>query len=74
MCDIYRFKMSETVTITKDLVDAQENKAPVENKNDPSFEEDGRIYEYMSASNPNLPPVPILHHPPELHQSGMLST
>jgi len=29
-----------------------------------------RVYEYGSAANPVLKPVPVLVHPPELHQSG----
>lgn len=29
-----------------------------------------RIYEYTSAANPHLPPVPVLVHPPSLHESG----
>jgi len=34
------------------------------------MEEDSRIYEYMSAANPNMAPVPVLVHPSSLHESG----
>lgn len=34
------------------------------------LEEDVRIYEYTSAANPTMEPVPVAVHPPELHQSG----
>lgn len=34
------------------------------------FTEDARIHEYGSAANPELKPVPVLVHPPELHESG----
>ncbi|EWM20669.1 hypothetical protein Naga_100766g1, partial [Nannochloropsis gaditana] len=37
-----------------------------ENVNTP----DARIYEYVSACNPDMPPIPALAHPPELHASG----
>lgn len=30
----------------------------------------GRLYEYTSAANPDMNPIPFLVHPPELHQSG----
>lgn len=30
----------------------------------------GRIYEYMSAANPVLPAIPVLVHPPSLHETG----
>jgi len=29
-----------------------------------------RIYEYGAAANPEMPPVPVLVHPPALHESG----
>lgn len=29
-----------------------------------------RIYEYMSAANPNMTAIPVAVYPPELHQSG----
>ena len=35
-----------------------------------NMEEDGRIYEYTSAANPNMSEIPVLVHPPELHQEG----
>jgi len=35
-----------------------------------TFEEDSRIYEYTSAANPFMSPVPVLVHPPSLHASG----
>lgn len=35
-----------------------------------SLEEDVRIYEYTSAANPTMEPVPVAVHPPSLHQSG----
>ena len=31
---------------------------------------DARIYEYGAAANPDMPPIPVLVHPPELHESG----
>ena len=34
------------------------------------YQRDARIYEYGSAANPELPPIPVLVHPPELHESG----
>eukprot|EP01036_Dinobryon_divergens_P045818 gene45818-61240_t len=34
------------------------------------LEEDVRIYEYTSAANPTMTPVPVAIHAPELHQSG----
>lgn len=30
----------------------------------------GRLYEYSSAANPDMNPVPFVVHPPELHQTG----
>jgi hypothetical protein len=33
-------------------------------------EQDSRIYEYTSAANPNMAPVPVLVHPASLHESG----
>ena len=33
-------------------------------------EEDSRIYEYTSAANPNMAPVPVLVHPASLHETG----
>eukprot|EP01041_Mallomonas_annulata_P010412 gene10412-21716_t len=34
------------------------------------LEEDARIYEYSAAANPQVPKIPVLVHPAELHQSG----
>mmetsp|Transcript_15567 Transcript_15567/g.14100 ORF Transcript_15567/g.14100 Transcript_15567/m.14100 type:complete len:345 (-) Transcript_15567:168-1202(-) len=34
------------------------------------LEEDSRIYEYTSAANPFMAPVPVLAHPALLHESG----
>jgi len=34
------------------------------------MEEDSRIYEYTSAANPNMEPVPVLVHHATLHESG----
>ncbi|KAM3570513.1 hypothetical protein VYU27_007415, partial [Nannochloropsis oceanica] len=31
---------------------------------------DARIYEYVSACNPDMAAIPALAHPPELHESG----
>ena len=31
---------------------------------------DARIYEYVSACNPDMPPIPALAHPPQLHEEG----
>jgi len=33
-------------------------------------EDEGRMYEYTSAANPELAAIPVLVHPPELHQAG----
>jgi len=33
-------------------------------------EDEGRMYEYTSAANPELAAIPVLVHPPELHQTG----
>jgi hypothetical protein len=33
-------------------------------------ERDARIYDYVKACNPVMSEVPVLAHPPELHQSG----
>ena len=35
-----------------------------------SYEKDARIYEYVKACNPDVSPVPVLVHPPSLHESG----
>lgn len=35
-----------------------------------ALEEDARIYEYMSAANPNMSQVPVVVHPASLHESG----
>mmetsp|Transcript_9634 Transcript_9634/g.12594 ORF Transcript_9634/g.12594 Transcript_9634/m.12594 type:complete len:357 (-) Transcript_9634:141-1211(-) len=32
--------------------------------------EDVRIYEYSSSCNPEVPQIPVVCHPPELHQAG----
>lgn len=42
--------------------------APPAEKKD--FTKDARIFEYGSAANPDLKPIPILVHPPELHEKG----
>ena len=34
------------------------------------WNQDVRIYEYGAAANPDMPPIPVLVHPPELHESG----
>ncbi|KAJ8605332.1 hypothetical protein CTAYLR_002381 [Chrysophaeum taylorii] len=34
------------------------------------WESSARIYEYTSAANPSLPPIPVVVHPVELHESG----
>ena len=31
---------------------------------------DAEIYEYGAAANPEMKPVPVLVHPPELHEVG----
>jgi len=28
------------------------------------------VYEYGSAANPDMAPIPVLVHPPSLHESG----
>jgi gentisate 1,2-dioxygenase len=54
-----------------------EEKSPVENASaapltseERDYTADARIYEYGSAANPVIAPIPILVHPPELHESG----
>lgn len=37
---------------------------------EPRWTAGARIYEYGAAANPALPPVPVLVHPPTLHESG----
>ena len=34
------------------------------------FINNSRTYEYMSASNPNMEPIPVMTHPCHLHQNG----
>ena len=34
------------------------------------FIKNTRIYEYMSASNPSMDPIPVMTHPCHLHQTG----
>ena len=34
------------------------------------WQKDANIFEYGSAANPDMKPVPVLVHPPELHQKG----
>lgn len=34
------------------------------------YKRDAHIYEYGSAANPVMPPIPVLVHPPELHATG----
>lgn len=34
------------------------------------YEKDARIYEYVKACDPAISPVPVLVHPPALHESG----
>ena len=34
------------------------------------MEENNRIYEYVSASNPLMPKIPVLTHSYKLHQEG----
>ena len=34
------------------------------------YEKDARIYEYVKACDPAITPVPVLVHPPALHESG----
>lgn len=47
-----------------------EKKAKLSTPEVKDMEEDGRMYEYTSAANPKMPEIPVLIHPPELHQSG----
>ena len=66
--------MSQTVTVTEkeEVAVVKENKHVVaETKSAVNFEQDGLIYEYTSAANPDMSPVPVLIHPPELHKSGL---
>lgn len=35
-----------------------------------NYSKDAHIYEYGSAANPVMPPVPVLVHAPKLHESG----
>jgi gentisate 1,2-dioxygenase len=48
---------------TSTVEPARENAAP-------SWERDADIFEYGSAANPDISPVPVLVHPPELHEQG----
>lgn len=32
---------------------------------------DAEIHEYGKAANPDMKPIPVLVHPPELHESGL---
>lgn len=34
------------------------------------WKKDASIFEYGSAANPDMKPIPVLIHPPELHQEG----
>lgn len=36
----------------------------------PALEKDARIFDYVKACNPDMPQIPVLAHPPELHQNG----
>ena len=35
-----------------------------------NYRKDAHIYEYGSAANPTMAPIPVLAHPPELHETG----
>ena len=39
----------------------------------PDWTRDARIYEYGSAANPQLAPIPVLVHPASLHENGSTS-
>ena len=34
------------------------------------WRKDARIYEYGSAANPDMKPIPVLVHPPDWHERG----
>lgn len=36
----------------------------------PDYTATAQIHEYGSAANPEMPPIPVLVHPPELHEQG----
>ena len=38
--------------------------------NEQRWGKDARIYEYGNAANPAMAPIPVLVHPPSLHESG----
>ena len=70
--------MSQTVVLTSNV-----KKRELDEKNTCVFqatqrpkydsrEDDARMYEYTSAANPQMAEVPVLVHPPELHQTGKL--
>lgn len=40
--------------------------AATENK----WEESANIFEYGAAANPDMAPIPVLVHPPTLHEEG----
>jgi hypothetical protein len=44
--------------------------SPTTNSEQRDYGKDARVYEYGSACDPNLKPVPVLVHDPALHESG----
>lgn len=65
----------ETVgTKQKVLKVAEEGSSPVKKSRkghaQHDQEADVRLYEYTSAADPHMAPIPVMIHPPELHQSG----
>lgn len=66
--------MSQTETVGSKQkvlkVSAVEEEEGAPAKKQRNFEEDARIYEYTSAADPHMEPIPVLVHGPEHHTSG----
>jgi len=60
--------MSSTVTKSAEPATTDENAASAEPIRD--WTKDANIFEYGSAANPTLNNIPVLVHPPELHERG----
>eukprot|EP00547_Thalassionema_nitzschioides_P009110 CAMPEP_0194227324 /NCGR_PEP_ID=MMETSP0156-20130528/42797_1 /TAXON_ID=33649 /ORGANISM="Thalassionema nitzschioides, Strain L26-B" /LENGTH=412 /DNA_ID=CAMNT_0038959803 /DNA_START=589 /DNA_END=1827 /DNA_ORIENTATION=- len=53
-----------------DAVDCSSMMKEDTSKTEVQWTKDANIFEYGSAANPDMKPIPVLVHPPELHQSG----
>jgi len=60
----------EDTTTTATTMKTTDNHDNNNNNNQNDFTRDARIYEYGSAANPQLAPIPVLVHPATLHESG----